>query len=80
MATCLSSSTLFLYCLFGKLSTGSFESIGDDLYDFDWIRLPYKLQKYFILMIGNAQRPIVYHGFNIAELNLETFTKVRSIQ
>lgn len=76
MSVLVSSSNLFLYCFFGKLATESFETMADCLYETNWLDLPVNLQKYFIVMIGNAQIPIHYHGFGVALLNLETFLKV----
>lgn len=67
---------LFLYCFFGKFATHSFEKMIRCLYEFSWMNLSTDLQKYVIIMIINAQRPIFYHGFRIVTLNLETFTKV----
>lgn len=76
MAVCVSLFTLFLYCFYGKIATESFENMADCLFEANWEILPIQLQKYVVIMIGNAQRPLYYHGFNIAFLNLETFTKV----
>lgn len=70
-------SNLFLYCFFGKFATHSFEKMIRSLYEFNWMHLSVDLQKYVILMIINAQKPLFYHGFGIVTLNLETFTKVR---
>lgn len=67
---------LLVYCYFGKLATDSFFRMGESLYEVNWQELPIALQKYVILMIGNMHRPLHYHGFNIAILNLETFGKV----
>lgn len=67
--------TLFAYCYFGKMSTDSYAKMADCLYECNWIDLSPNLQKYFVIMIGNAQMSINYHGFNITVLNLETFTK-----
>lgn len=74
-----SISNLFAYCYFGKLATESFEKMTECLYEYNWLDLPIELQKYFIIMIGNTQKPIYYHGFGFAILNLETFTQVSSI-
>lgn len=68
---------LFVYCYFGKLATESFLNMSDGLYQSNWFKLPVNLQKYFVPMIQNTQRPLYYHGFGIAVLNLETFTKVK---
>lgn len=74
----MSASNLFLYCYFGKLATESQNSWC--LYETNWQNLPLDLQKYFILMIANVQKPLHYHGFKIAVLDLETFTNVRNRQ
>lgn len=50
--------------------------MADCLYDTNWQKLPIRLQKYVVLMIGNAQKPLYYHGFGVALLNLETFNGV----
>lgn len=53
--------------------------MADTLYEASWPDLPIELQKYFIVMIGNAQQPLYYHGFGMAILNLQTFTKVSKL-
>lgn len=71
------SMTPFLYCYFGKSATDSYAKMADRLFESDWQKLPIELQKYLILMIANMQRPLYYHGFGIAALDLETFIKVK---
>lgn len=71
---------LFLYCYFGKLTTDNYKDMAYSLYECNWQDLPVNLQKYFILMIGNASIPVEYNGFGIAVLNLETYTRVRKIK
>lgn len=53
--------------------------VADILYESNWQDLPVNLQKNFILMIGNAARPLQYDAFGIAPLNLETYTNVNII-
>lgn len=67
---------LFGYCYFGKMATESYLKMADCLYGLNWHELDLKYQKYFVIMMANAQRPIYYHGFGVAILNLETFLKV----
>lgn len=62
------------------MATESFAKMSDSLYDSDWHKLPIGLQKYFILMIANTQKPIYYHGFGVTILNLETFCQVIEIR
>lgn len=63
IAVCIGVSNLFLHCFAGKMATESYEDMIDVLYQSDWIKMPIHLQKYFILFIGYAQRPMYYDGF-----------------
>lgn len=76
MITVVSTSLLFFYCYFGKIATDSLEGMADCLFESNWHELPIELQKYFLIMIGNAQRKLHYHGFGIVRLDLEAFSKV----
>lgn len=76
MASAVSLSTLFLYCYFGQVATDCYEGMANTLYESNWLHLPSNLQKYFVLMIANAQIPENYHGFGIAFLNLNTYLRV----
>lgn len=67
---------LFVYCYFGKMATESFAEMANLVYEANWIDLPIELQKFALIAIINMQKPLVYHGFSVAILNLETFTKV----
>lgn len=70
---------IFLFCFLGKLSSESYRKMGDSLYERNWHELPLKLQKYFMLMIANAQIPQNYHGYGLITLNLETFLCVSQL-
>lgn len=76
--TSVGVTNLFIYCYFGKLATESYEKMTDYLVQSNWYEHPNNLQKYLILIIANTQTPVVYHGFNIAVLDLQTFSKVIS--
>lgn len=67
-------TNLFIFCYFGRLATDSFEKMSNCLYECNWLELKANHQKYFVVMIANAQIPMYYHGFEVAVLNLETFT------
>lgn len=58
------------------MATDNFEAMSDRLYECKWYELPIGLQKYFVLMIQNTQKPIHYSGFGVLRLTLETFTGV----
>lgn len=67
---------LLTYCFLGTLATDSYQNYADLLYETHWYKLPLNLQKLYILMIANAQKPIYYHGFGIIQLKLNIFIKV----
>lgn len=72
----LENSILFLLCFFGKIATDSFAEMGDIFYGADWQNLSPALQRYFVVIIANAQQPLYYDGFGVAILNLEMFQRV----
>lgn len=72
----VSGSNLFLYCFFGQSANDIYLEIADSYFNAKWIQLSPKLQKYFIIMIANAQRPLYYDGFGVAYLELNTFLRV----
>lgn len=78
LTTMVSTSLLFFYCFFGKIATDTYGQMSDCLFQSNWFELPIEQQKFFIVMIANAQRELVYQGFGIVTLNLETFTKVNT--
>lgn len=58
MSIVTSCANLFLYLYYGITSTQSFESMVNCLHESNWQDLPVELQKYFVIMIVNSQRPI----------------------
>lgn len=68
----------YLLCHSGDKVTDHFNTLNDSYYEVLWYRLPVKQQKYFILLILNAQKPIYLEGFSIQNTR-ETFKKVISI-
>lgn len=76
LSTSINLSTLFLYCYFGDMASDSHKKISDCAYDMGWYKLPIRLQKYFLLMIENMQKPLFYHGFGIVDLDLRAFIRV----
>lgn len=71
-------SIFYLLCHFGDKVTDHFDSLSDSYYEVLWYRLPVKQQKYFILLILNAQKPIYLEAFTLQNTR-ETFKKVISI-
>lgn len=60
-----SLGNLFLFCYFGKLATESYGKMANCLYDGNWQDLVAPLQKYFIVMMADAQRPVHYTGLKM---------------
>lgn len=72
-----SAGNVFVYCYSGSLTTNQFLRFGDISYESEWNQMPIKLRKFIQLIIADAQRPLVYDGLNLIDLNLAAFTKVR---
>lgn len=79
-ACCGGFLNIFGYCAFGKSATEQFDQLPNYLFESNWPNSPLKLQKYFILMLADAQQPMQFVGFRIVILNLETFTKVGRVK
>ena len=67
---------IFVHCLLGKLVTDGFNRLPHHLFHTKWYDTPIAMQKYFILLLANTQRPLFFYGFKIDKLDLETFTSV----
>lgn len=77
IAILVSGLNLFVYSYFGHGANETHMEISDCFFQSEWFNLPYHLQKYFVIIIANAQRPLYYHGFGVAFINLNTFIRVR---
>lgn len=73
----MSVGTVFLYCYVGSSTTSQFLRYGDITYMSNWLELPIELQKCIHVLIANTQRPLIYNGLNLIDLNLMTFAKVK---
>lgn len=73
----MSTGNIFLYCFVGSLTTSIFWGNADIAYESLWYKLPIDLQKYLLLLLVDAQRPIIFHGFGIINLDLIFFMKVK---
>lgn len=65
-----------MLCFFGCRATANYENIANYSYESNWYELSNDKQKYFIMMICNAQRPRYFHGCHLFNVNLDTFAKV----
>lgn len=73
----LSVTNLYLYCYAGATVTINCLKYSETLFEKDWYLMAVDLQKYLILMIRSTHRPLVFNGYGILKLNLETFTQVK---
>lgn len=72
----LSTGMVFLFCSVGSWTTDNFSRFADISYESLWYKFSPDLQKYLRLIIADAQRPRVFQGFGIIDLNFMTFTTV----
>lgn len=76
IAALVGGMNLFLYSFFGHLATDFYLNLSDDLFESKWHQFPLNLQKYLIIMMGNSQQLLHYHGLGITNLNLNNYLKV----
>lgn len=72
----VSSSNLYFYSFGGSVVTENALKYADALFDLDWYTMPNEFQKFFIIMIGETQRPIYLHGYGLIRLSLDGFMRV----
>lgn len=70
-----SVSNLYLYCFAGAVVTDNCR-FSDDLFYSNWIEMPNSLQKFYIIMIAEAQRSMYLEGYGLIRLSMESFGKV----
>lgn len=76
IAALVGGTNLFLYSFFGHLATNFYLNLSDDLFESKWHQFPLHLQKYLIIMMGNSQQLLHYHGLGVTNLNLNNYLKV----
>lgn len=74
----MGSGTVLLYCYVGTFTTTQFLYYADATYESAWYSYPLNMQKAVQMIIADAQRPLIFYGFGVIDLNLITFTKVRA--
>lgn len=78
LAVCVQASTgtVLLFCYVGSITTSEFLRYGDISYQSDWFRMTINQQKCILLIIVDAQRPLIFDGLGIIDFHLPTFVKV----
>lgn len=76
MGILTSGSNLFLYYYFGHTVTDCYADISDDVFNSDWFKQSLDVQKYFLMIIQNAQHLNYFDGFGLTYLTLNNYCKV----
>lgn len=71
-----STGIVYLFCVIGSYTTNNFAGFADASYESLWHKFPVDLQKYLQMIIADGQRPMVFQGLGIVDLNLMAFTQV----
>lgn len=74
----LSTGVVFIYCYMGTFTTDQFQLYADISYKSMWYKFPVRLQKYYVFILADSQRPRYFNGLGFIDLNLVTFAKVKS--
>lgn len=72
----MSTGTVFLYCYVGSLTTEQFSRYATIPYESDWLMMPLQLQKFLLIIVAEARRPVEFSGLGLFSLNLMAFGKV----
>lgn len=76
IAFAVSVVNLYLYCYADATITVDCLKYSEIICEIDWYLMPVDLQKYLILMIQSGHQILVFSGYDIIKLNLESFTSV----
>lgn len=76
----LSTGIVLLFCYIGSMTSISFLGFGDTSYESNWLKMPINLQRFIQLIIADAQRPLIFTGMGLVDLNLRAFAKVMGIR
>lgn len=71
-----SAANLYCYCFAGATLTDNCAMLPNDLFYSNWFEMPNLFQKYYIIMIAAAQRPVYLEGYGLIRLSMESFGRV----
>lgn len=72
----MSVAGMYVYGYFTTKVTSQIQSIGDQMYNTEWIRYPVEYCRFVQLTISRSQRSLYFHGFGLINCDLVTFSKV----
>lgn len=58
-----SFAIILMSCYFGEMVTNQFESFNNELDKCNWYTFPNDFQKMFVIVLQNAQKPVIIYGF-----------------
>lgn len=67
---------IFIVCELGQRLTNEFDTYNHTLYQCNWYAFPIELRHMFIVVLMNAQQPVVIKGFADTLCARESFEKV----
>lgn len=67
---------LYTYCANGSVVTYSSSELARAVYSSHWYKYPLELQPFLTLMMGRAQKPFYFAGYQFGQCSLENFTAV----
>lgn len=68
--------SFFQVCELGERTTAGFDSFNDTFFQCEWYLFPIELQQMLLIMIANAQQPVIIKGFANTLCARESFAKV----
>lgn len=67
---------IFIVCQIGEMTTMKFDSFNDTFYQCEWYLFPTDIQRMLLIVMANAQQPVIIKGFANTLAARESFTKV----
>lgn len=72
-----SFTIILLTCYFGEMVTTQFENFSSELEKCNWYTFPNDFQKMFVILLQNAQKPVIIYGFGNVFCMRDTVKKVK---
>ena len=77
--TCFTFVIMFLYCEFGEMVTNQFNELNERFSKCNWYLLPIEMQRMFVIVMANTQRPAMIQGYANVVCTRESFKQVRKL-
>lgn len=70
---------IFVFCFIADRTTSSLATVGDMAYQSMWYKYRVRQQKYIILIIRRAEKPVNFYGLKMVDCNLKRFSTVSNL-